>query len=116
MGAVQVMKIHPTAEDVYEYIGSRYPEISRAAVYRNLSQLSDSGEIRRIADPGTADRFDLNISQHYHIKCGICGKFSDINFPYITDLDAVVGELTDYDMESHDIVFKGICPRCKIIN
>ena len=116
LGAVQGMKTHPTAEDVYEYIGSRYPEISRATVYRNLRQLSDSGDIRRIAVPGAADRFDLNISQHYHIKCAICAKFSDINFPYMTDLDEIVGELTDYDMENHDIIFKGICPGCRIVN
>ncbi len=113
-GAVKSMRTHPTAEEVYDYITARYPEISRATVYRNLRHLSDTGEIRRIEVPGAADRYDLNVSEHYHIQCKICGKFLDIDLPYMTSLDEMVAEATDYDMESHDIVFKGICPGCRI--
>jgi Fe2+ or Zn2+ uptake regulation protein len=115
-GAVKSMRTHPTAEEVYDYIIARYPEISRATVYRNLKQLSDAGEIRRIEVPGAADRYDLNVSEHYHIQCKICGKFLDIDLPYMTSLDEMVAEATDYDMESHDIVFKGICPGCRVKN
>ena len=114
--AVKSIKTHPTAEEVYEYITTRYPEISRATVYRNLRQLSDKGDIRRIEVPGSADRYDFNTSEHYHIQCKICGRFSDIDLPYIQGMDEVVAEMTDYDMESHDIVFRGICPRCRIKN
>mgnify|MGYP001166097898 CR=1 FL=1 len=115
-GAVKSIKTHPTAEEVYEYITARYPEISRATVYRNLRQLSDSGEIRRVEVPGAADRYDLNVSDHYHIQCKICGRFSDIDLPYMAGLDEMVAGMTDYDMESHEIVFKGICPGCRIKN
>lgn len=115
-GAVKSIKTHPTAEEVYEYITARYPEISRATVYRNLRQLSDSGEIRRVEVPGAADRYDLNVSDHYHIQCKICGRFSDIGLPYMAGLDEMVAGMTDYDMESHEIVFKGICPGCRIKN
>jgi Fe2+ or Zn2+ uptake regulation protein len=115
-GAVKSLRTHPTAEEVYGYIAARYPEISRATVYRNLRQLSACGEIRRIEVPGAADRYDLNVSDHYHINCKICGCFSDIGFPYMDDLDKMVAEITDYDMEGHDIVFRGICPGCRIKN
>lgn len=115
-GAVKSMRTHPTAEEVYDYITLRYPEISRATVYRKLRQLSDAGEIRRIEVPGAADRYDLNVSEHYHIQCKECGRFSDVALPYMTDLDDMVAQLTDYDMESHDIVFRGVCPGCRIKN
>ena len=115
-GAVKSMRTHPTAEDVYDYIAARHPEISRATVYRNLRQLSDCGEIRRIEVPGAADRYDFNVSDHYHTSCKLCGKFSDIDLPYMDGLDEMVSEMTDYDMESHDIVFKGVCPGCRIKN
>jgi len=115
-GAVKSLRTHPTAEEVYDFITERYPEISRATVYRNLRQLAEDGEIRRIEVPGAADRYDLNVSQHYHIQCKLCGRFTDIDIPYISDLDEMVAQMTDFDMESHDIVFKGICPRCRIKN
>ena len=43
---------HPTAETVYMSIKDEFPNISLGTVYRNLSLLSDLGEIQR--KPGTA--------------------------------------------------------------
>ena len=40
---------HPTAEMVYMGIRDELPNISLATVYRNLSLLSDLGEIRKIS-------------------------------------------------------------------
>ena len=39
---------HPTADTVYENMKSIYPNISLGTVYRNLSLLSDLGEIKKI--------------------------------------------------------------------
>ena len=38
---------HPTADTVYENLRQIYPNISLGTVYRNLSLLSDIGEIRK---------------------------------------------------------------------
>lgn len=39
---------HPTADTVYENLRQIYPNISLGTVYRNLSLLSDIGEIRKL--------------------------------------------------------------------
>ena len=39
---------HPTADMVYSDIRKIYPNISLGTVYRNLSLLSDLGEIRKL--------------------------------------------------------------------
>lgn len=44
--AVQKLKCHATAEQVYAAIVTQYPTISRGTVYRNLNQLVASGDIR----------------------------------------------------------------------
>ena len=43
-------KDHPTADVVYENVKKIYPNISLGTVYRNLSLLSDLGEIQNVVD------------------------------------------------------------------
>lgn len=44
---------HPTADTVYENLRQIYPNISLGTVYRNLSLLSDIGEIRKLTNFGS---------------------------------------------------------------
>ena len=51
-------KDHPTADVVYENMKKIYPNISLGTVYRNLSLLSEIGEIQKLSNFGGADHFD----------------------------------------------------------
>lgn len=44
---------HPTAETVYMSIKDEFPNISLGTVYRNLSLLSDLGEVQKITVSGS---------------------------------------------------------------
>ena len=57
-------KDHPTADVVYENVKKIYPNISLGTVYRNLSLLSDLGEIQKLSSFGGADHFDSGIHQN----------------------------------------------------
>ena len=70
--AVNKLKCHATADEIYQEVTREHPNISKGTVYRNLNQLSDSGEIRKIETPGGADRFDHRCHDHYHVKCLRC--------------------------------------------
>ena len=48
-------KDHPTADVVYENVRKIYPNISLGTVYRNLSLLSELGEIQKLSNFGGAD-------------------------------------------------------------
>ena len=49
---LQTRKDHPTAEVVYQNIREEIPNISLGTVYRNLSLLSEMGEIQKISAGG----------------------------------------------------------------
>lgn len=72
--AVNKLKCHATAVEVYDEVVRVCPHISRATVYRNLNRLSQIGKIRKIEIPGAADRFDHRCKEHYHILCETCGR------------------------------------------
>ena len=69
---------HPTAEMIYENLRKEYPKISLGTVYRNLSLLSDIGEIQTISTGVGPDRFDGNAKPHYHFICKNCGQVMDL--------------------------------------
>ncbi len=104
---------HPTADTIYHHIREEYPDISLGTVYRNLTLLWESGQIKKICVPNAADRFDRTIAPHYHILCTQCGSFSDVETPYIDELDNKIEKDTGYQVEEHDIIFTGICPDCQ---
>jgi Fur family peroxide stress response transcriptional regulator len=103
---------HPTAETVYTSIKDEFPNISLGTVYRNLSLLSDLGEIQKITVDGGADRFDGNPAPHYHFSCRKCGCVMDLKLQQDGDLDKKAGECFPGIIESHRVLFTGICPDC----
>lgn len=110
--AVQKLKNHPTADEVYEEISAEHPTISKGTVYRNLNQLADSGEIRKMEIPSCPDHFDHCCHEHYHIRCLKCGRVFDIDMDYISDLEKSVKYAYGFAIKGYDLVFKGICPDC----
>src|SRR5688500_80597 len=68
---------HPTAEQIYEAVQARVPEISRATVYRALNSLVQLGAIRRAHHLGPATRFDSNTGHHHHLVCVRCNRVTD---------------------------------------
>lgn len=112
LNAVKHLSNHPTADDVYSYVEKLYPNISKATVYRNLNSLAEDGMLTKISVPDGADRFDHTLEKHYHIKCMECKEFMDLDLDYMRELDDKVSQLSGCKILSHDIAFKGICPKC----
>lgn len=109
---VNKLQSHPTADEIYDAITQEHPNISRGTVYRNLNRLSEIGEIRKIQNPGGADRFDYRCHEHYHARCIKCGQVFDVEMEYITELENNIKETHGFEFTGHDITFKGICTIC----
>ena len=107
-------KDHPTAETLFEDLKGEIPNMSLATVYRNLSQMAKSGEIRRIAleeDPSA--RFDYDTSGHSHFFCRRCKSLTDV--PEVRALDgrAEVEDLLGGSVEKVSVMYSGLCAACR---
>ena len=111
--AVNTLRCHATADEIYHALVQQHPHISRGTVYRNLQRLSDLGEIRKREIPGSADRFDHICSNHYHAKCVNCGRVFDVDMEYKADLEKSIKDTHGFLFTGHDIVFRGICSECE---
>lgn len=104
---------HPTANDIYKSVRQVLPNISLGTVYRNLNQLADNGIIMRIPQPDSSNRFDGNISMHYHICCKKCGSVQDIDSENLNEFSAMIMENYGFEVDCSDIIINGICSRCR---
>lgn len=103
---------HPTAETIYENLREEYPKISLGTVYRNLSLLTDIGEIRTISTGVGPDRFDGNILPHYHFICRHCGQVIDLNVHELEHINLLAQHDFPGVIEGHRVFFYGSCAAC----
>jgi len=108
--AVKELNIHASAEQVYEHVVATHPSISKATVYRNLSQLSDSGELLNIGSFYGASHYDHKCHEHYHFICEVCKCIIDVDFCFP---DVKKYTQTDgLDIRGHSLSFFGVCNEC----
>ncbi len=103
---------HPTAETVYINVKKDFPNISLGTVYRNLSLLTELGEIKKISTGIGPDRFDWNTSPHYHVLCTECGSVSDLKMENIDHINILAGNEFEGKIDGHITYFYGKCQKC----
>lgn len=106
---------HPSADDVYKVISSRYKSISKATVYRNLATLCEEGKIGRvIPTDGWEARFDHRTEEHAHAVCTFCGNVFDVDVSYDKNIFGKAVCMEDgFVITSHELIFEGICRDCR---
>lgn len=103
---------HPTADVVYENMKQIYPNISLGTIYRNLSLLTDLGEIQKLPSLGGADRYDARTNPHCHFICTECNRIMDLDIEaadmLVKEADTQFsGKITGYSAR-----FFGLCEEC----
>jgi len=104
---------HPTAGELCDMVRRRLPRISLGTVYRNLEILSREGIIQKLDVGGNEMRFDGDISNHYHLRCLICGRVDDADVEPIQGLDRQREGMRGYQIQGHRLEFVGVCPDCQ---
>lgn len=105
-------KDHPSADVVYDNVRKEFPNISLGTVYRNLTLLSDMGELLRLRVGDGMDHFDADTSPHYHFICQHCGKVIDLDMDSLESIDAIAGANFSGQIKGHVAYFYGYCEDC----
>ncbi len=104
--------VHPSAEYIYDILKQANSNISLATVYRNLNKMALNGRIKKIRGLEDRAHFDHNTFEHYHFICRKCGRIYDIPCEIAPEIISKTEKSTGFKIESHDIVFSGICREC----
>jgi Fur family peroxide stress response transcriptional regulator len=110
--ALQGDHSHPTAEAIYLKVKREMPHISLGTIYRNLKVLADQGLIMEIPVADGPARYDFRTDHHYHFICDRCGHAHDVELSLPASLTQSL-QRNGYSVRSQQILFYGLCPRCK---
>lgn len=106
---------HMSAEEVWEQAKQIDDSIGIATVYRQLNLLAAQNKIQRIRDKDQGYIYDGNGKPHHHFHCKVCGEYTDLSLDYDEALDRVIEQETGASVESHQLIFEGVCQHCKQI-
>lgn len=104
---------HPTAEQIYERVRERLPDISRTTVYRVLETLCRLGLVRRAHEMGAAARFDGNVRRHHHLICAQCNRIVDLEEDELGTVPLPGGRPHGFEVHDYSVHLTGTCAACR---
>ena len=104
---------HPTAEEIFQRVSSRMPDISRTTVYNTIRELVALGELVEVEDRSqAATRYDTRAGIHHHLFCLGCHALIDIAHDF-EGLNLSTEEASGYQVVRRQVTFYGYCPACQ---
>ena len=104
---------HPTATEVYGYVHTLYPSVSRATVFRVLGGFAENGRALELRVAGSEVRYDYNIMPHYHARCNCCGKVADVVAQGMPVGGLTVTSDCGFAVDGYSVEFFGTCKDCQ---
>lgn len=102
---------HPTADQIYEKVRKRVPNISLGTVYRNLQKLV-ADEKLRVLMLGRSQHFDPLTQRHQHFICETCNRVYDVFVERHNEIQPAKLPHAGFKVTSHQLAFYGTCKDC----
>lgn len=96
-------------------IDRRLSSVGRASVYRTLEQLEQLELVHRVEVGGESAAYERNDpgEHHHHMVCVRCGRLVPFEDASLERAIHRVGEGAEFEVISHDVLLRGVCPRCR---
>jgi Fur family transcriptional regulator, ferric uptake regulator len=107
-------RAHVSAQEVFEAVSERFPEIGFATVYRFLRTLTENAFVTEVRMGGLPARYELTPKSHHdHLTCITCGKICEFENSHIEDLQEKVARQFGFRLTSHVLELYGVCAECQ---
>jgi Fur family ferric uptake transcriptional regulator len=107
-------RAHVTAQEVFETVNVRYPEIGFATVYRFLRKMAEQNMVTEVRMGGLPARYELTPRRHHdHLTCIQCGQIVEFENQVIETLQEQVARAHNFRLTHHVLELYGVCPQCQ---
>ncbi len=111
---------HLTAEEIYDVVKQKYPEIGLATVYRTIQLLSELNVIDKLnLDDGYAryeigtDKSEESGHHHHHLICLDCGNIYAFQDDLLETLEQRIEDTLGFQVVDHEVKLYGHCKKCR---
>lgn len=105
---------HMTADELFEIVRRRDPEIGYATVCRNLHLFCECGLADEIKVGRQRTRFEQKVGHehHDHLICIKCGRFIEVRDERLEKLQEGLASANGFTPLRHKLEIYGICNKC----
>lgn len=109
---------HVTADKIVDELKAKGTPVAKSTVYRYLSQLEESGEVRKylLSENSPACYQFVGASEscsaHYHLMCQACGQIVHFENAELREIFSGVRERAGFHIDGSRTVFYGLCEKC----
>ncbi len=108
---------HLTAEEIYDEVRVKYPEIGLATVYRTIQLLLGLQVIDQINLDDGCVRYEMRARDgqhhHHHLICLSCGKVVSFNGDLLETLEEHIRDTNGFQVVDHKVQLFGYCKECQ---
>ena len=105
---------HFTAQEVFERVNVRNPDVGFATVYRFLRTLSEHQYVTEVRLGGMPARYEWAAKHHHdHLTCIQCSKIVEFENNEIERLQEKVAKEFGFALTHHVLELYGVCPECR---
>jgi Fur family transcriptional regulator, ferric uptake regulator len=105
---------HISAEEIYDQVISKYPEVNKSTVYRTLELLKELGLVDE-ADLGGGKLYyhHADKGHHHHLICQKCGKTFEVDEEILDPIRATLMKKYKFVPDMRHLSISGHCADCK---
>ncbi len=111
---------HLTAEEIYEFVKEKDPDIGLATVYRTIQLLAELNLIDKLNLGDGFVRYEIGrqsddgrIHHHHHLVCLNCGNVLTFQGDLLEALEHRIEETMGFEVVDHEVKLLGLCRDCK---
>lgn len=107
-------RAHVTAQEVFEEVSAKHPEIGFATVYRFLRKMTEQNYVTEVRMGGLPARYELTPNRHHdHLTCVECGLIVEFENTDIEKLQDTVARQHGFLLSGHVLELYGVCAKCR---
>lgn len=113
LDAVRGGPSHFTAQEIFEAVSAKNPDIGFATVYRFLRTLSERAYVTEVRLGGMPARYEWAAKQHHdHLTCISCSQIVEFENVEIERLQEKTAKQHGFRLTGHVLELYGVCPDC----
>ena len=104
---------HLSAEDIYDQVCARYPNVNISTVYRTLELLKDLGLVTETDLGGGSFRYhSVEKGHHHHLVCRKCGRILELDEAVLKPVEGSILRRYGFRADLSHLAVFGKCARC----
>ncbi|BCJ94938.1 transcriptional repressor [Anaerocolumna cellulosilytica] len=111
---------HLTAEEIYECVKEKNPDIGLATVYRTIQLLTELNLIDKLNLGDGFVRYEIGrqgsddkAHHHHHLICLNCGNVLTFQGDLLDTLEHHIQETMGFEVVDHEVKMFGYCKTCR---